>query len=101
VDIHRSYYGDEHIFEEVSGGPFDIPYRCLLAKKTKNLLTAGRCISVSRVGLGIIRLMAPCFAIGEGAGVAASLAVKENKSLRDIDIKKVQQILKDEGAYLR
>ena len=101
VDIHRSYYGDEHIFEEVSGGPFDIPYRCLLAKKTKNLLTAGRCISVSRVGLGIIRLMAPCFAIGEGAGVASALAVKENKALREIDIKKVQKILKDEGAYLR
>ncbi len=101
VDIHRSYYGDEHIFEEVSSGPFDIPYRCLLAKKTKNLLTAGRCISVSRVGLGIIRLMAPCFAIGEGAGVAAALAVKEGKFLRDIDIKKVQKLLKEEGAFLR
>jgi len=100
VDIHRSSYDDEHIFEDLPG-TFDIPYRCLLAQKTKNLLTAGRCISVSRVGLGIIRLMAPCFAIGEGAGVAASLAVKENKLLREIDVKKVQKILREEGAYLR
>lgn len=100
VDIHRSFYGDEHIFEDVTN-TFDIPYRCLLSKDIKNLLTAGRCISVSRVGLGIIRLMAPCFAIGEGAGVAAALAAKEGKTLRQIDIKTVQQMLRDGGAFLR
>lgn len=100
IDIHRSFYGDEHIFETVQN-TFDIPYRCLLAKNVKNLLTAGRCISVSRVGLGIIRLMAPCFAIGEGAGVAAALATKEGKELRELDVKKIQQTLRDEGAFLR
>ena len=101
VDIHRSSYEDEHIFEDVSDRLFDIPYRCLLAKKTKNLLTSGRCISVSRVGLGIIRLMAPCFAIGEGAGAAAALAVKEDKDLRNINIKELQDTLRKQGAFLQ
>lgn len=51
-----------------------IPYRCLLPIGVDNLITAGRCISCEREVLGPVRVMGPCLAMGEAAGIAAKLA---------------------------
>lgn len=54
---------------------YDIPFRCLMVKGFANLLTAGRCISVTPQALGSTRVMGACMALGEAAGrAAASLA---------------------------
>lgn len=56
---------------------YDIPFRCLQVKGFNNLLTAGRCISVSHEALGSTRVMGTCMALGDIAGqAAASLAKK-------------------------
>ena len=39
------------------------------------------------------RIMSVCIALGEAAGVAAAISIKENKRLRDIDVKKIQEIV--------
>jgi len=44
--------------------------------------------------------MAPCMAIGEGAGTAAAIAVKDHVSLRDLDIVKLRKTLIDQGVIL-
>ena len=39
-------------------------------------------------------------AIGEAAGIAASVAVRDRCSLKDIKVNKVQQILRETGAIV-
>ena len=57
------------------GDYYEIPFRCLMVKGYGNLLTAGRCISVTRDALGSTRVMGTCMALGEQAGLAAAYRV--------------------------
>lgn len=58
------------------GEAYQVPYRSLVpAEGPANLLVAGRCLSADHHALASCRVMAPCFAFGEAAGVAAALAV--------------------------
>jgi hypothetical protein len=38
--------------------------------------------------------------IGQAAGTAVALAVKSGSTVKDIDIKKLQKALKDQGAFI-
>ena len=61
------------------GDYYEIPFRCLMVKGFSNLLTAGRCISVTHEALGSTRVMGACMALGEQAGKAAAYHVKHGK----------------------
>jgi len=56
--------------------PYPIPYRCLYSRNIENLFMAGRCISVTHVALGTVRVMRTCGMMGELVGMAASLCKK-------------------------
>jgi hypothetical protein len=58
------------------GDYYEIPFRCLTVKNFANLLTAGRCISVTREALGSTRVMGACMALGDQAGRAAAYRVR-------------------------
>ena len=58
------------------GDYYEIPFRCLKVRNVANLLTAGRCISVTREALGSTRVMGACMALGDQAGKAAAYRVK-------------------------
>jgi hypothetical protein len=61
------------------GDHYDIPLRCLTVRGFTNLLTAGRCISVSHDALGSTRVIGCCIPLGEQAGLAgAQLCSREN-----------------------
>jgi hypothetical protein len=47
-----------------------------------------------------MRLIAPCFVTGHAAGAAAALAVKDKCRPREVEVPKLQNILKEQGAYL-
>ncbi|MCM8760144.1 MAG: FAD-dependent oxidoreductase, partial [Candidatus Omnitrophica bacterium] len=97
------------IFDDVVGmtgdwrraGPvYYIPFSCLYAVKTKNLITAGRCISASSAW-DIIRAIPTCTLTGEISGTAGSLLIKENsESFSNLDIKKLQETLKKQGVII-
>jgi len=55
-----------------AGNYYEIPFRCLKVKGISNLLTAGRCISVTNEALGSTRVMGTCMALGGQAGRAAA-----------------------------
>ncbi|AKJ64573.1 FAD-dependent oxidoreductase [Kiritimatiella glycovorans] len=57
-------------------GITDIPLRCLYSRNVPNLLFAGRDISVSHEGLGVLRVIATTAVMGQAAGTAASLALE-------------------------
>jgi hypothetical protein len=72
---------------------YTIPYGCLLPENIEGLLLSGRNISGSHLAHSNFRIMSVCIALGEAAGVAAALSVKQNKSLSDVDVKEIQEIV--------
>ena len=72
----------------------------LVAKGVDNLLIAGRCASMTHDGQSAARVSGACFAMGEAAGSAAALALSGNRIPRDIAPEKLQQTLKQHGAFI-
>lgn len=99
LDIHHPQGGGCTL--EWCGDCYDIPFRSLIPQKVKNLIVAGRCISATHEAMSAIRVMAPCMAMGEAAGRAAKMAVREGVQPAAINVAKLQQELKEKGAYLR
>lgn len=83
-----------------SHGPWQVPYGALVPRRIENLLAAGRCISAEIRMADLVRLIPNCFATGHAAGVAAAVAVKDRCRPREVDVAKVQKILRQQGAYL-
>jgi len=97
IDFHDiDNYGDRGSRREKVPS-YQIPYRCLLVKGIRNMLTAGKCISGDQVAQSSYRMIPTCAALGQAAGTAAALAVEHKVGLRDLDIEKLQDILRKEG----
>lgn len=77
---------------------FYIPYRCLIPKKIDNLIVAGRCISTSRATQTTSRSMGTCMSMGQAAGTAAAMSIKEKIKPREINVRKLQERLSQQGA---
>jgi hypothetical protein len=81
-------------------GPWQIPYGALLPVKVDNLLAAGRCIDAEMSMADLVRLIPNCFVTGHAAGVAAAVAVQDSCIPRNVDVAKVQKVLREQEAYL-
>lgn len=79
---------------------WQIPYGALLPKRVENLVASGRCISGEPRMSDLIRVIPNCFITGHAAGCAAALAVKDGCLVRDVDVKKLQALLRSQKAYL-
>jgi hypothetical protein len=79
---------------------YDIPYRCLTARAIDNLLVSGRCISATHQGMAGARVMGTCVAIGQAAGTAAALAVRDEVAPGDVDVDELRQALRGDGALV-
>ena len=80
---------------------YEIPYRSLVPTVVDNLLVSGRCLSATHEALGAVRVMPPCFAMGQAAGVAAALAVATGVPPRKVDVRRLQEMLVQQGAILQ
>ncbi|MBN2211202.1 MAG: FAD-dependent oxidoreductase [Sedimentisphaerales bacterium] len=69
------------------------PYRSLLPKGLEGILVTGLGISAHRDAMAVYRMQPDIQNQGYAAGMAAAMAVKSGKSLRDIDIKTLQKQL--------
>jgi hypothetical protein len=83
-----------------SRGFNELPYRMLVPVGLDNLLVAGRCASMTHEGQSAARVSGGCFVMGEAAGTAAALALGGNTIPRDIAVEKLQQQLKQQGAFI-
>ncbi len=81
-------------------GEWQIRYGALVPVVVDNLLAAGRCISAEIRMADLVRLIPNCFVTGHAAGVAAAVAVQDKCRPRDVEVAKVQQILRQQEAYL-
>jgi hypothetical protein len=102
IDIHSpSQTADQYEEWLKPGDSYSIPYRCLIPQKIENLILAGRCISTTHEAHASTRVMGTCMAIGQAAGTAAALAIKENTSPRRLDISMIQETLVKQKAILK
>lgn len=100
IDIHNPEgSGTSHYYFPV-GEYYTIPYRSLIPKGVSNMLVAGRCISSDHGAQASYRIMPVVCSIGEAAGSAISLVVKNKTSVREVDVKELQKILKNNGAFI-
>ena len=79
---------------------FHMPYRIMLPKGIENLLVAGRSVSASRMANGSIRPTVQCMVLGEAAGTAAAISVKDGVTCRQVDVAKLRKTLLDNGAVI-
>ncbi len=79
---------------------YGIPYRTLLPKGYDNLIVAGRSLSSDRLINGSCRLMNTCMAMGQAAGTAAVLSLKEDCAMRVLDRGLLVATLRVDGQYL-
>ena len=98
MDIHRKGYV-EYVARNTND-PFWLPYRMLLPKGVSNLLVAGRCAAAERPVMAAIRVIPPCYAMGQAAGTAAALSVAEGIGPKEIDARELVDTLKADGVYL-
>ncbi len=77
-------------------GAYEVPYGAMVADKIDNLLAVGKSAD------GGIKFRTHMLAVimGQGAGTAAAVAVKDNVKPRDVDIRKVQAELRKAGIPL-
>ena len=80
-------------------GPYQIPYGVMVPKNRDGLLVPVA-ISATHVALSSVRMEPVWSALGEAAGVAASMALKGGKELRDVDVSRLQQALLTRGCKL-
>src|SRR5260370_15393953 len=73
-----------------SRGFNELPYRMLTPEGIDNLLVAGRCASMTHDGQSAAPVSGACFAMGEAAGTAPSLALAGSPAPRDIAVGKLQ-----------
>jgi len=100
IDIHNPEgTGTSHYYFK-DGDFYTIPYRSLIPKNAENMLVAGRCISSDHGAQASYRIMPTVCTIGEAAGTAVAIAAKDNTSVREINIKKLQNTLRNNNAYI-
>jgi len=102
IDLHTGsakFQGKELILTPC-GDYYQIPYGCLIPQKLNNLLIAGRTISTTFLAQGSVRVMATCMGMGQAAGTAAALCVKQHISTDELNPKLLRETLTAQGAYL-
>jgi hypothetical protein len=79
--------------------PYTVPYGVIVPKKVEGLLTPVP-VSGTHIGFSTLR-MEPCWmAMGQAAGVAATISIRDNLPLRKINPWKIQKELLAQNAVL-
>lgn len=77
---------------------YQLPFKTLVGEKYTNFIAAGRMINADASAFGALRVMVNLNQIGEASGVAAYLAVTQNKSVQELDGAEVARTLAKGGS---
>ncbi|HET9826542.1 MAG TPA: FAD-dependent oxidoreductase [Chitinophagaceae bacterium] len=88
---------------EIGGfGPYPISYRSIIPKASecKNLFVPV-CLSASHIAYGSIRMEPVFMELGQAAAVAACVATSARQTVQQVDVRKIQTILKENPSLDR
>ena len=80
------------------GNHYHVPYRSLYNAQCPNMLAAGRIIGASGNGWEATRVIPVCALTGQAAGTAAALAVESGCDVPQVDVAKLQEMLRNDNV---
>lgn len=80
------------------GRDYYTPYRAMLPREIDQLIVAGRHYSATPQAQKTSREIPPCMAMGEAAGIAATVALNAGVTVRNADVAKIQKQMRAQGA---
>ena len=102
IDIHPTAGGELEYTALGDDHAYQIPYRSLIPVGLANVLAIGRGISATHQALAAIRVMTISMAVGQAAGIAASLASAAGTAdVRQVAITPLREALVGAGATLQ
>lgn len=101
IDIHNPK-GEGTVTRRLpEGETYEVPYRCLIPQEMENLLVAGRCISTTHEAVASTRLTPTVMTIGQAAGTAMAISLRDQLSPRQINVQRLRDTLIEQGVDLR
>lgn len=98
IDVHTTGAVEYKTYKNDSY--YTIPYRALVHKSFVNVWSAGKTVSADRYSHGAIRVMPSAMAMGQAAGVASVIALKNKCIAKDVPYNDLKQTLINQGANL-
>jgi hypothetical protein len=104
-NIQRVARADDSVTNEgdvqVPVQPYEIPYRALTPERSQvqNLLVPV-CLSATHVAYSSLRMEPQYMIMGQAAGVAASLSIRDGLAVQDVPIDALEEKLRSHGAIL-
>ena len=103
VDHHHFRHPDWKSLPDLEFYPvpsFNVPLGSMIPKGVDDLIVAEKSISVSNLMNGATRLQPVVMQLGQAAGALAALACIEDRNVRKIGIRQVQDGLLETGCYI-
>ena len=70
---------------------WEVPFRCMVAQNTENVLVAGRCAGFDFKAQSAARIQIICRAMGEAAGIGAAYSVRKNLAMDKLPFAEIAQ----------
>lgn len=98
TEVHRCFADSVGLLPDwrKRGPVYEVPFSCLYSRKVRNLITAGRCISVTDAMWDISRVIPCCAVTGQAAGTAAAMT----GDFTQLNLEKYQSVLRQNGVLL-
>ena len=100
IDIHNPEGSGTSHYYFPEGEFYTVPYRSLIPTGVTNMLVAGRCISSDHGAQASYRIMPTVCCIGEAAGSAIALAIKDSITVREVNTNALRKLLRENGAFI-
>ena len=84
-DVMRSDAAMTHDAIVAQGSYYTIPFQAMVPREIENLLFAGRLVCADPAAFASVRGMPQCMAMGEAAGIGASIAYTQNLAVQALD----------------
>ena len=99
--VRKRESGRAHLdgFLSLETRPFTVPYGVILPQKIGNLISPVA-VSGSHLGFSVLRMEPTWMALGQVAGLAASMGIDEGLAVQEIPIRRLQEVLIKEHMVL-
>ena len=77
---------------------FEVPFRTMIDSDFDNIIAVGRCASAEGFAWDVLRVIPPAILTGQAAGTVCSECLKDNRAVKDTDIRKVQKLLEEDNV---